>query len=91
VIRLSPGDRARSCCEPRQAAAAVAASSPAATWATDPAVAALLAGLGHGAGRAVGALPGAIDQAVDSVDILERPDRCRAAAPILGLPGRMSL
>jgi hypothetical protein len=56
----------------------------------DPDVAALLAGLGHRAGSAIGALPGAIDQAVDSTDVLEHPDRCRAAAAILGFAGRVS-
>ncbi|QSB17159.1 DUF4037 domain-containing protein [Natronosporangium hydrolyticum] len=57
---------------------------------TDPAVTALLARLGErrdpGPGMAlVGRLPGAIDQAVDSADILCHHDRCRAAAPVLGL------
>lgn len=53
---------------------------------TDPQVRQLLARLGtRGGGLSVGALPGAIDQAVDSVDVLTRPERCRAAAPMLGL------
>jgi hypothetical protein len=37
--------------------------------------------------RPAGRLPGAIDQAVDSVDVLSHPDRCRAAAGLLGLTG----
>jgi hypothetical protein len=53
---------------------------------TDPEVRALVARLGSRAhGAKVGTLPGAIDQAVDSTDILTRVDRCRAAAPMLGL------
>jgi hypothetical protein len=51
----------------------------------DPAVRALIEGLGQRQG--VGRLPGAIDQAVDSTDVLTDPARCRAAAPLLGLPG----
>lgn len=51
---------------------------------TDPAVGSLIGRLGS---RTDGAysLPGAIDQVVDSVDVLTQVDRCRAAAPILGL------
>ena len=30
-------------------------------------------------------LPGTVDQAVDSTDVLTRPARFRAAAPMLGL------
>ncbi|WP_330240116.1 DUF4037 domain-containing protein [Streptomyces sp. NBC_00525] len=46
---------------------------------TDPGVRALVVRLGNGRPT----LPGAIDQAVDSVEILTRPDRCRAAAGLL--------
>ena len=53
---------------------------------TDPAVRALLERLGARRGQPVGALPGTIDQAADSTDVLSHPDRCRAAAPMLGLP-----
>lgn len=53
---------------------------------TDPDVRAHLDRLGQRAGASIGALPGAIDQAVDSVDVLGRVDRCRSAAPLLGLP-----
>ena len=52
---------------------------------TDPEVVALLGRLGHRAGGAVGSLPGTIDQAVDCTDVLTRPDRRRAAAPMLGI------
>jgi len=53
---------------------------------TDPGVCALLDRLGRNPRSGIGVLPGAIDQAVDSVDVLTRPDRCRAMAPVLGLP-----
>jgi hypothetical protein len=53
---------------------------------TDPAVRALLERLGTRRGEPVGALPGTIDQAADSTDVLSHPARCRAAAPMLGLP-----
>ncbi|MFJ4503068.1 DUF4037 domain-containing protein [Streptomyces sp. NPDC088864] len=46
----------------------------------DPEVRALIVRLDHGRPT----LPGAIDQAVDSVEILTRPDRCRAATGLLG-------
>jgi hypothetical protein len=52
---------------------------------TDPQVRALLTRLGQRPGASVPRLPGAIDQAVDSVDVLSHVDRCRAAAPALGL------
>jgi hypothetical protein len=52
---------------------------------TDPQVRALLGRLGHRRGGALGSLPGTIDQAVDSTDVLMHPDRCRAAASMLGL------
>jgi hypothetical protein len=53
---------------------------------TDPRLRRLLSQLGtRGGGASVGALPGAIDQAIDSVDILTHPERCRAAAAVLGL------
>jgi len=52
----------------------------------DPEVSALIDRLGRRHDDAVGTLPGAIDQAVDSVDVLCHPDRCRAAARVLGLP-----
>ncbi|HZN16986.1 MAG TPA: DUF4037 domain-containing protein [Micromonosporaceae bacterium] len=55
---------------------------------TDPQVRSLLDRLGYRAGSAVGALPGAVDQAVDSVDVLSYPDRCQAAAALLGLHQR---
>jgi hypothetical protein len=51
---------------------------------TDPALRDLLARLGYRPGG-VPPLPGAIDQSVDSTEVLMRPDRCRAAAPLLGL------
>jgi Domain of unknown function (DUF4037) len=54
---------------------------------TDPEVKALLDRLGRRHDGAVGQLPGSIDQAVDSVDVLGRGDRCRAAAATLGLEG----
>jgi uncharacterized protein DUF4037 len=54
---------------------------------TDPPVRALLGRLGHRRGGPLGSFPGTIDQAVDSTDVLMRPDRCRAAAPMLGLTG----
>lgn len=54
---------------------------------TDPAVRDVLARLGYRRGTSVGMLPGTVDQAVDSVDVLTRPDRCRALTPVLGLPG----
>ena len=50
---------------------------------TDPPVRALVDRLGQR--RGVPCLPGSIDQAVDSTDVLGHPDRCRAAAPLLGL------
>jgi Domain of unknown function (DUF4037) len=53
---------------------------------TDPDVRTVLARLGHRRGTAVGMLPGMIDQAVDSTDVLCHPDRCRAAAAMLGHP-----
>jgi hypothetical protein len=53
---------------------------------TDAEVCELLTRLGKRGGATVGTLPGAIDQAVDSVDVLSHPARCRAAAPVLGLP-----
>jgi hypothetical protein len=52
---------------------------------TDPQVGALLGRLGHRRGGPLGSFPGTIDQAVDSTDVLARPDRCRAAGPMLGL------
>jgi hypothetical protein len=52
---------------------------------TDPQLCALLDRLGRNPRSGVGVLPGAIDQAVDSVEVLTRPDRCRAMAPVLGL------
>jgi hypothetical protein len=52
---------------------------------TDPLVRAVLDAVGHRSDGTVCALPGTIDQAVDSVDLLAHPERCRAAAPALGL------
>ncbi|HEY8471187.1 MAG TPA: DUF4037 domain-containing protein [Natronosporangium sp.] len=56
---------------------------------TDPEVRALLARLGvRRPDEPIATLPGSIDQAVDSTDVLANVDRCRAAAPMLGLgPG----
>nr|MDT0663239.1 DUF4037 domain-containing protein [Micromonospora sp. DSM 115978] len=53
---------------------------------TDPRVRELLTRLGVRTTDPVGALPGTIDQAVDTVDVLTRPARRRAAAGMLGLP-----
>ncbi len=52
---------------------------------TDPELRSLIERLGRRENGPVLQLPGAIDQAIDSVDILTHPDRCRAAAPALGL------
>jgi hypothetical protein len=54
---------------------------------TDPQVRALLDRLGSRRGGPVGRLPGTIDQVTDSTEILSSPDRCRSAAPLLGLTG----
>ncbi|MEV0645745.1 DUF4037 domain-containing protein [Phytomonospora sp. NPDC050363] len=51
---------------------------------TDPEITGLLERLGSRA-DAVGRLPGTIDQAADSVDVLSSPERCRAAAAMLGV------
>lgn len=53
---------------------------------TDPEVRDLIDRMGVRSHDAAPTLPGTIDQAVDSVEVLTQPDRCRAAAPILGLP-----
>jgi hypothetical protein len=51
---------------------------------TDPVLRTLMDRVGRRAGT-VGRLPGTVDQAVDSTDVLTRPARFRAAAPMLGL------
>jgi Domain of unknown function (DUF4037) len=51
---------------------------------TDPVLRTLMDRVGRRAGT-VARLPGTVDQAVDSTDVLTRPARFRAAAPMLGL------
>jgi hypothetical protein len=53
---------------------------------TDPDVVRLVATQGRNPGTGLGRLAGTIDQAVDSTEILCDRDRCRATAPLLGLP-----
>ncbi|HEY1176656.1 MAG TPA: DUF4037 domain-containing protein [Phytomonospora sp.] len=52
---------------------------------TDPQLCTLMERLWRRPGRSLGRLAGTVDQAVDSVDVLASPERCRAAAAMLGL------
>jgi hypothetical protein len=53
---------------------------------TDPGIRALITRLGVRSHDGIATLPGAIDQVVDSVEVLTRPERCRDAAGVLGVP-----